>query len=168
VAEERFWRALASACLAPTDLPRDESTRRHIIVAERRVLLRVCAKHGSAVFGHAYGGEHLSVAASFYGLGNVYNGQGKVSTRKHWSTKGWGRIMSYLILPHPLAEVPGHQDQSFHQDSLLVAKIQEGMANMYADQGKYDQALDIYKSVLETRILVCGQDFPGVAMSKVT
>jgi hypothetical protein len=54
------------------------------------------------------------------------------------------------------------------QDSLLVAQTQEGMANMYADQGKHDQALDIYKSVLETRILLCGQDFPGVAMSKVT
>jgi hypothetical protein len=31
------------------------------------------------------------------------------------------------------------------------------MAIIYQQQGHYDQALEIYKSVLETKIRVCGQ-----------
>ena len=39
------------------------------------------------------------------------------------------------------------------------------MANIYQNQGHYDQALEIYKSVLETKIRVCGHDHPDVADS---
>jgi hypothetical protein len=40
------------------------------------------------------------------------------------------------------------------------------MANLYQDQGKYDLALEVYESVLETKIRECGQDSLDVATSK--
>ena len=40
------------------------------------------------------------------------------------------------------------------------------MANLYQDQGKYDLALEIYESVLETKIRECGQDSLDVATSQ--
>ena len=51
------------------------------------------------------------------------------------------------------------------QDSLRVAKTRENMAIIYDQQGHYDQALEIYKSVLETKIRVCGHEHPDVANS---
>ena len=39
------------------------------------------------------------------------------------------------------------------------------MAIIYQQQGHYDQALEIYKSVLETKICVCGHEHPDVAVS---
>ena len=52
------------------------------------------------------------------------------------------------------------------QDSLEVAKTRENKAIIYHNQGHYDQALEIYKSVLETKIRVCGHEHPTVADSK--
>jgi hypothetical protein len=40
------------------------------------------------------------------------------------------------------------------------------MAIIYETQGHYDQALEVYKPVLETKIRVCGQDSLDVATSK--
>ena len=48
---------------------------------------------------------------------------------------------------------------------LDVAKTRENMAIIYQNQGHYDQALEIYKSVLETKIRVCGHEHPDVAAS---
>jgi len=39
------------------------------------------------------------------------------------------------------------------------------MAIIYQNQGHYDQALEIYKSVLETKIRVCGHEHPDVDTS---
>ncbi len=39
------------------------------------------------------------------------------------------------------------------------------MAMVYKDQGKYDQALEIHKSVLETKIRLCGHTHLSVAHS---
>ncbi len=39
-----------------------------------------------------------------------------------------------------------------------VAKTRENMAIIYQNQGHYDHALEIYKSVLETKIRVCGHE----------
>ena len=49
--------------------------------------------------------------------------------------------------------------------TLDVAKTREKMAIIYQYQGHYDQALEIYKSVLETKIRVCGHEHPDVAKS---
>ena len=51
-------------------------------------------------------------------------------------------------------------------DHLDVAKTQENMAVVYDSQGQYQKALEIYESVLATKIRVCGQDHPDVAISK--
>ena len=48
---------------------------------------------------------------------------------------------------------------------LDVAKTRENMAIIYQDQGHYDQALEIYKSVLETKMRVGGHEHPDVASS---
>ena len=40
------------------------------------------------------------------------------------------------------------------------------MANLYQDQGKYDLVLEVYESVLETKIRECGQDSLDVATSQ--
>jgi hypothetical protein len=40
------------------------------------------------------------------------------------------------------------------------------MAIMYQNQGHCDKALDIYRSVLETKIRVCGHNSQNVAASK--
>jgi tetratricopeptide (TPR) repeat protein len=50
--------------------------------------------------------------------------------------------------------------------SIEVAKTRENMANIYLQQGLYDQALEIYNSVLETKVRVVGHDHdPDVATS---
>jgi hypothetical protein len=41
-------------------------------------------------------------------------------------------------------------------DFLNVAKTRENMANIYLLQGKHNQVLEVYKSVLETKTRVCG------------
>ena len=53
----------------------------------------------------------------------------------------------------------------FGSDHLDVAMTRENMATIYWKQGHYDQALEIYKSVLETKIRVCGHEHPDVATS---
>ena len=41
-----------------------------------------------------------------------------------------------------------------------MAKTRENMAIVYEEQGHYDQDLEIFKPVLETKMCVRGQDSP--------
>lgn len=50
--------------------------------------------------------------------------------------------------------------------SVAEPETRENMAVIYADQGKYIQAFEVYKSVLETLIHACGPDSLNVATSK--
>ena len=51
-------------------------------------------------------------------------------------------------------------------EHLDVALTRENMAIIYKNQGQYEKALEIYKSVLETKIRVCGHEHRDVANSK--
>ena len=88
---------------------------------------------------------HLDVAVSYNNVALIYETQGKYENSLEMHTKS-------LILGG--------------DSHLLVAKTRENMANIYARTGKFNQALEFYKSVLETKICVCGQDSPLVVTSK--
>jgi tetratricopeptide (TPR) repeat protein len=54
----------------------------------------------------------------------------------------------------------------YHQRPPGCGQDPKNMAIIYETQGHYDQALEVYKPVLETKIRVCGQDSLNVAASK--